>query len=36
MAFNEVDVGLGRTLLRSRELRVNFGWFVVTRLALTF
>jgi hypothetical protein len=36
LAFNEVDVGLGRTLLRSRELRVNFGWFVVTRLTLTF
>lgn len=36
LTFNEVDVCLGRTLLRSRELSVNFGWFVVTRLTLTF
>lgn len=36
MTFNEVDVCLGRTLLRSRELSINFRWFVVTRLTLTF
>lgn len=36
LTFDEINLGLGRTLLRNRVFSRYFGVFVVTRLTLTF